>query len=414
MSSPELVPAAAPDAAPQYPSQRALRRWAGGLVRLSRGREVFVIERRIGSGARKKITLDVRTERDALAELALFERDPANYRTRKQQRQERASDAGGLRLDAATLEAFSTDARAKVARGELSESHVRHTLQPYLLAWAGALGGRELRTVTLAELRRILDGWTTAHHKRIVTLKAFTAWARERGKLDRKDDPTLDLAVPAATPRPVAARAFTAEKIEAFYSALRDYSFAPGYGDDAPEDAPRVAVSLQPVRDVFVLRARCGMHGTEIERLARGEGAIRVLENEGEIAATLVFPHKRGGEHVVSVDAQALAAARRLQVMGKAPDRVATGRAVARVVEQCPELAGFAFENLRHSFITLGASGRTVTARAGGVPLELLSQVAGHTSTSTTRRHYLGAHIPPMVVVPLRLANSDDPTPGAP
>ncbi|MCY1077403.1 site-specific integrase [Archangium lansingense] len=395
-------------APPQYPSQRQLRRWAGGLVRLSRGREVFVLERRIGSGARKKITLDVRTERDALAELALFERDPLAYRTRKQQRRERTADAGGLRLDPPTLAAFSADARAKVARGELSEGHVRHTLQPYLLAWAEALGRRELRTVTLGELRRILDGWPTAQHKRIVTLKAFTAWAREKGKLGRKDDPTLDLAVPAATPRPVAARAFTEEKIQAFYSALRNYSYAKP-GGNAPEEAPRCLVSLQSVRDVFVLRAKCGMHGTEIERLAEGKGTIRVLENEGEIAGTLVFPHKRGGEHVVSVDAQALAAAQRLQDMGKAPDRVATGRAVARVVEHHPELAGFALENLRHSFVTLGTSGRVVTARAGGVPLELLSQVAGHTSTTTTRRHYLGAHIPPMVVLPLQLANEDDP-----
>ncbi|WP_375765674.1 site-specific integrase [Archangium gephyra] len=379
-------------------------------MRIARGREVFVIERRIGSGARKKITLDVRTEREALAELALFERDPLAYRTKKQTRQERAADAGGLQLDAPTLEAFSADARAKVARGELSESHVRHTLQPYLLAWAEALGGRDLRTVTLSELHRVLDGWPTAEHKRIVTLKAFTAWARKKGKLDRKDDPTLDLAVPAATPRPVADRAYTVATLEAFYAALTSWYYAPGYRGDAvvgPNDL--VKVDLQPVRDVFVLRAKCGMHGTEIERLARGEGSIRVLENEGEIAGTLVFPHKKGGEHVVSVDAQALAAARRLQATGKAPDRVATGRAVARVVERHPELAGFAFQNLRHSFITLGASGRVVTARAGGVPLELLSQVAGHTSTTTTRRHYLGAHIPPMVVLPLRLANEGDP-----
>lgn len=113
---------------------------------------------------------------------------------------------------------------------------------------------------------------------------------------------------------------------------------------------------------------------------------------------------------MVSVDAQALAAAQRLQAAGRAPDRVATARAVARVVEQRPELAGFAFQALRHSFITLGAGGRIVTARGGGVPLEVLSQVAGHTSVSTTRRHYLGVHVPPMVVVPLRLVNTEDPT----
>lgn len=398
----------APDA-PKYESQKRGRPWPGGFVRLARGREVFVIERRIGNGARKKIALDVRTEREALAELALFERDPASYRTRKQQQQERASVAAGIRLDAETLTEFSEDARAKVERGELSEGHVRQTLQPYLRAWGAALGGRELRAVTLAELNAMLDGWPTARHKRIVALKAFTAWARKTGRLARKDDPTLDLAVPAATPRPVEARAFTAEKVAAFYSALRDYTFSPGHGDDAPEGAPRVTVDLQPIRDVFVIRAKCGMHGTEIERLARGEGTIRVIQNEGEIAGTLVFPHKRGGEHVVSVDAQALAAAQRLQAAGRAPDRVATSRAVARVIERNPELHGFALEKLRHTFITLGAAGRVVTARAGGVPVELLSQVAGHTSTATTRRHYLGAHVPPMVVLPLHLVNEDDP-----
>jgi integrase len=98
-----------------------------------------------------------------------------------------------------------------------------------------------------------------------------------------------------------------------------------------------------------------------------------------------------------------------LQAAGRAPDRVATSRAVARVIERNPELRGFALEKMRHTFITLGAAGRVVTARAGGVPVELLSQVAGHTSTATTRRHYLGAHVPPMVVLPLQLVNQDDP-----
>ncbi|MCP3137535.1 site-specific integrase [Pyxidicoccus xibeiensis] len=398
-------------APPEYPSQQRQRAWPGGFVRLSRGREVFVIERRAGSGKRYKIALDVRTEREALAELALFERDPAGYQTRKQQRRERAADTGGMRLDAAALGEFFTDARAKVARGELSVGYVRHALQPYLIAWAEALGGRELRAVSLAELNAILGRWTGAGPKRIVVLKAFTAWARSKGRLAQKDDPTLGLKVPPVTTRPMEARAFTASKVEAVYAALRNYTFAPGHGSDAPASAPRVTVDMQPVRDVFVLRAKCGMHGTEIDRLARGAGTVRVLTGQGEIAATLVFPHKRGGEHVVSVDAQALAAAQRLQARGKAPDPVTTSRAVARVIAEYPELDGFAFERLRHTFITLGAAGRVVTAKGGGVPLELLSQVAGHTSTATTRRHYLGTHVPPMVVLPLQLVNEDDPKP---
>lgn len=392
---------------PAYPSQKRLRKWPGGFVRLGRdGQEVFVIERGL-NGRPWKFTLDVRTEKQALAELALFERDPNAYQTRAQHRQEHGG--GGFRLDGDTLAAFRTTCQAAVERGQLTASHVNHTLRPYLLAWAKALKGQELRAVSLADLRRHLDDWPTATHKRIVALKALTAWARKTGKLARKDDPTLDLEVPPATPRPVADRGFTAEQLAAFYAALRDYEFAPGWGDDAPPEAPRTRVSLQPVRDVFVLRALTGMHHTEIERLARGEGRIRALEGEGEIAGTLIFPHKRGGEHVVSVGAQALAAARRLQAAGEAPNRVATSRAVARVVESHPELEGFAMERLRHTFVTLGAGGRVVTARGGGVPVELLGQVAGHTSTSTTRRHYLGAHIPPLVVLPLELRNEDDP-----
>ncbi|WP_426751572.1 hypothetical protein [Myxococcus sp. Y35] len=394
---------------PPYPSQKRVRTWEGGFVRLSRdGREVFVIERGI-NGRAWKVTLDAQTHRQALAELALFERDPEGYRTRAQQRRERAAaSAPGLRLDAAALAAFDADAKARVDAGELSPGYVRHTLQPYLRAWADALGGRELRTVTLAELRVTLAGWESARHKRVVALKAFTAWARSAGRLDQKDDPSLWLEVPKVTPRPVADRAFTAEQVATFYAALRDYTYAPGYGDDAPPEAPRLRVDLQPIRDVFLLRALCGMHGTEIERLARGEGRIRVLEGEGEIAAVLEFKHKNGGAHAVSIGCQALAAAQRLQAAGRAPDRVATSRAVARVIAARPELDGFSFERLRHTFVTLSANGgRLVTARAGGVSLDAISQVTGH-SIRTARRHYLGVHIPPMVVVPLVLVNADD------
>jgi len=396
----------------EYPSQQRGRKWAGGFVRnTGGGREVFVIER-TRAGRAWKITLDVNSEQEALAEFALFERDPAGYQTRTQQRQERAAITNGLRLDGATLDAFLNDARARVQAGELSAGHVRHTLHPYLMAWGEALGARDLRAVTLAELNVALDRWTTARHKRIVSLKAFTAWARKKGKLSRQDDPTLDLEVPLVTARPVAEREYSAEQVAACYAALRSWRYAPGYrGDRQPEDGELVTVDLQPVRDVFVLRALTGMHHTEIERLARGQGTIRVLKGEGEIAGTLAFPHKRGGEHVVSVGAQALGAAQRLQAAGKAPDRVAMGRAIARAVQAHPELAGFQLENLRHTFITLGAGGRVVTARTGGVPLEVLSQAAGHTSITTTRRHYLGQHIPPLVILPLQLTNPDDPSP---
>ncbi|MCK8502805.1 hypothetical protein [Myxococcus fulvus] len=359
-----------------------------------------------------KITLGVHTEREALAELALFERDPAGYRTRKELARERATRPRGLRLDATNVEAFLTNARLRAERGEISKGHVRHALEPYLFAWSSVLGSRELRSLSLADLSTALDGWATARPKRIVVLKAFTSWARDSGRLAAKDDPTLSLKVPPPRLRSMGERAFSVGQVQAAYAALTDYEFAPGYGDNAPPKARRVRVSLQSVRDVFVLRALHGMHGSEIARLARGEGTIRELPDQGEIAGTLSFPHKRRTEHVVSVGAQALAAAKRLQAKGRVPEPVTTANNIRRIVAENPALTGFKLERLRHTFITLGATGRVVTARGGGVPLELLSQIANHTSTATTKRHYLGTHIPPMVVLSVTLTNADDPHPG--
>ena len=288
------------------------------------------------------IALDVATEAEALVELALFIREPLAYQTARQQRAAKAEELAtkGARLDAESIGDFLAYCKGE----KLSDGYVKYTLAPYLREWALALGGKELRKVDgVRELRPILERWKTAGHKRVIALKAFTAWAREEaGKLARRDDPTLDLKVPSVKGRPMAERAFTAEQIEKFYAVLTDYSFANGYDELAhvPEDAPQKTIDLQPIRDVFVLRAKCGMHGTEIERLARGEGAIRVLEGAGEIVATLVFPHKNGGEHVVSVDAQALAAAQRLRALGKTPSRVTTGRAVRRIVTKHPGARG--------------------------------------------------------------------------
>jgi integrase len=411
--------------------------WPGGRIRqLDDGTLRWYIRKRLGAAGRKTIALEVECRcpdtlrafaenrtpscghhEAAMAEFSRFKLDPAAYRTKKQHAAEVLNRSGGAALDADTMEDFLTDAKERAAKGDLSNNYVAHELTPYLKAWALALGGKALGKVRLATLKAALRTWDTAQHKRVVAIKAFTAWLREEGKLDRSEDPTLDLKLPAVKVRPIAERAFTKQQVETFYKKLRDYEFAVGYSADAafvPEDAPKSTVSLQPVRDVFMLRAKAGLHGTEIERLAAGDGTIRVLKDEGEIAGTLVFPHKRGGEHVVSVDLQVLAAAQRLQAAGRAPDRVRLGRAVARIIEMNKGLEGFALENLRHTFITLGAGGRIVTPKAGGVPLEMLAQAAGHTSVRTTRRHYLGAHVPPMIVLPLELKNPDDPKLRAP
>lgn len=401
------------------PTPQWIDTWLGGRVRLSRGKPVWVIERRVGGGARRAVALDVDSEPAALRELAMFEADPVNYQTKRRRREEVARKS--VQLDVETLRGFEQHASERVERKELTDAYVKQSLAPYLGGWAVKLAGRDLRKVSLSDLRQVLKSWPTAQHKRIVALKAFTAWLRAEDRLKRAEDPTLDLVVPTAkSTRSLEERAYSADLIERFYAAMTNYSFPIGYreDDDVPPDAPKTFVDLQPIRDVFLLRAKTGMHGSEIDRLASGDGSIRLLKGHDPIAATLSFPHKKGGAHVVSIDAQTLAAAERLVASGTTPSRVTTGRAIARVItkneKEHPDFEGFALENLRHSFITLTAGATVVTPKGGGVPIELVAQLVGHTNTRTTRRHYLGVHVPPMAVLPLKLVNPDDPvTPGS-
>lgn len=389
-------------------------KWDGGRVKQNRrGQRVWVLEQQ-HLNRPYTMTLPVRSEAEALAELALFRRDRVAYvEARSRERAAAAAPPAGSRKGDASITADRVESFLTFLRAEKkSEGYVAY-VKTYLADWTEALDGRDLRDLTLADLRAALATWDAATHKRIVALKSYTAWLRREGELKRNEDPTLDLDVPAVkATRAVEDRSYTAKQIEQVYAALTNYSFAPGWGDDAPESAPRVTVDLQPVRDVFLLRALAGMHGSEIERLAKGEGVIRELKGYGKIAGTLFFPHKKGGGHVVSVGTKALAAAMRLQAAGSAPNRMLTCRAIRRVLDRDPKLQprNFRLENLRHSWITLTASGgELIQPKNAGVPLDVVAQIAGHTNTMTTRKHYLGVYIPPMAVVPLVLVNADDP-----
>src|SRR4051812_20916082 len=124
-----------------------LGKWQGGRVREARGKRVWVIERR-----GRTVTLRVASEGQALAELALFDSDPAGYRTRQERA---AASPGAVQLDGPTLKAFSDHC---IAQG-LSEDYRKHILKPYLADWAGAFGRRDLRAVSLRELNERLDVW---------------------------------------------------------------------------------------------------------------------------------------------------------------------------------------------------------------------------------------------------------------
>lgn len=351
-----------------------VRKWAGGRVRAVGEREVFVIERH-----RRVITLTATSEPEALAELALFLRDPGAYRTRSE-------DPGAVRLNADTLGPFLADC---VRRG-LTEEYRKTILRKYLQTWGKDLEGRDLRRVTLRDLSECLDSHATARKPRIIALKAFTAWLRETGRLAHAEDASLSLMVPPPrSKKTIEARGYSREVVEKVYAML----------------------TTQYVRDLFVLRAKLGMHHTEIDRLARGKGVLRRVDDPSGIVGTATFPHKVK-THVVSMDAQTFAAAERLQAAKRAPHGHTVEAQLDRIAKALELKHPLNEGELRHTFSTLATtSGVLVQPKGAGVPLDEVARVMGHTTPRTTQIYYLGARVPPMIRLPLKLYHPDDPIP---
>jgi len=375
------------------------RDWSGGRVRLARGREVFVIERAF-AGRRYAVTLDVRTESDALAELALFERDPANYRTRRQVAA--AEGTGSVCVDEATAAGFLAYL-VQHGRTERYRVDVRHSLAE----WAGALAGRDLRQVSTRELRGIISRrWEAGRKQRIAHLKSFCSWLREWDEgaaLTMQNDPSLGLKVPPSRPEKARrAKGYPIELVEQLYAA----------------------VWRQDVRDVLRLRACTGMHHTEIERIAADGGEVRRVEDASGIAGTVRFVHKSGNEHILSVDAASLAAVERIVAAGARPPSTRQsgpgGCPKAETAAQVFQRAAKRLDpanppklnpsELRHSFATWAEEvGSVIYPKGRGAPGELISAVMGHTEATTRKRFYSGVRVPPMICIPIRLHHPDDP-----
>jgi integrase len=127
------------------------------------------------------------------------------------------------------------------------------------------------------------------------------------------------------------------------------------------------------------------MHCSEVERLAAGQGGIRDLAEMGAIAGTITFRHKTGQPKIISLDAQALAAARRLQVRGSAPSRHTVMEAGLLAAKKHPGVIKIDFGALRHSFATwLLERGSVFHPKGTGLPIEMVAEALGHTSSRTT------------------------------
>jgi integrase len=372
------------------------------------GEKVHYLERMV-DGRRVSIALEM-GEKKAEGELALFNRDPATYLRERHERL--ASVLSGVVVDVATIDAFLSWLKA-----EGRSLAYRRNLHTYLSEWCERLDGADLRALSTAQLLAMLGKWDTGRKHRIIALKSLCSYLRtNRAILPTNADPTLALKVPPPRPeKATRAKGYEIAHVERIYAAI----------------------GAQDVRDVLCLRAKSGMHETEVERLAAGQGALVRVKDGGEIAGTATFVHKSGRVHIQSLDAQAFAAAQRVVAYGvrlRAEDR-ARGhsgrlrhidnarqhREIQRAAERLTALARAADPaaeavkviapgELRHSFVTWGRTvGRVVRVAAGGLPLALLAEVVGHQSTRTTSRYYDGTEIPPMVALPIHLVHPDDP-----
>ena len=378
-------------------------RWEGGRVKLDRyGKKVYVLEAK-RNGARYGITLDVQTGKEASAELALFNRAPAEYRAAASKR---VYVPGYVPSEGLCI---TPDLLAKYQADCLDESSAHHITKKwcnvnlyYLAKWMKALKGADLRKVSLLEYKELARSMKP-RRLHISALRAFTHWLRSEGLLESGQDASRDLEVPQAkTKREQGSVGYTMEHVEKVYAALKTYRHLKGSLVDA-----------QAARDVIALRALCGMHHTEVERLAKGWFKVKPLDGQGEIAGTVIFFHKKSAKtgltHPQSLGPVALAAALRLQARGSAPSenhvkKLATEAAVAAGGE--PMNLG----ELRHSFVTWSKTyGRVVKPVAGaGVSLEDIAAAIGHGSIKTTRI-YDDSHIPNLIVLPLKLENEEDP-----
>lgn len=325
------------------------RRWLGGYVRQSKAGPVFIIERMVG-GQHFHVSTRCRTERAALKELERFEAAPHAYRPGGVQRKTGAAVV-------LTAEMITEYFDWQVGVKKTTRDHAMDCAR-YLGQWSDVFGKRDLRTISLHDdIKPALDAWKTAKKTRVVALKGFTAWLRrEKGVLERRDDPTLDLQVPAIRPEKLSRKkAIPFEVVQATLPLL-------------PDD----------VRDLVVLLAATGLHVSEVRRFASGEGALHepspAQRKEG-VRATLSVRHKNGRLHVVALTSdEVLEAAQNIAITKKVPSHSTQWWALREAK------AEWNIGSLRHSVATW--------LHEAGWSLEAIAEQLGHRDPRTTADFY--------------------------
>lgn len=346
---------------------------------------MFVLEQ-IRGNKRYSIALPAKTEKLARVQFALFDQDPEAFRAER--RRPTKKQAPG--------ESEHAEFEQYLRKRKLSEQYIRDTLH-YLSQWEPLFKSKPVSRFTLVDLQDFLAPHAAAR-KLIVTLKSYTKYLRKRGLLKRAEDPTLDLAVPAAVPqKSVKQRAYAISHVEQLYRAV------------APVRRGHRTLDAQTIRDVLLVLSLTGLHYSELRRLCDGAdgGRVEPVEHEG-IAAVVRVWHKNGRVHAQSVDARTLAALERIRSRGRAPSASYIGAALDRTAD-ATRLSRIDLGSLRHSFATWAKQcGEVVRPASHGVSLELVAEVLGH-DPKTNRDFYQNA-TPVLLRIPIRLEHPDDPS----
>ncbi|HYO68860.1 MAG TPA: hypothetical protein VEU33_22535 [Archangium sp.] len=131
-------------------------RWDGGRTYVNKqGDTVWILEKQV-HGRLYTTRLAVGNEKDALAELALFRRDPAACVARAQEAKAAEETTPGnapVLLDLPTVERFLGYLKSQ-GRTERHRKNVLHSLAQ----WAEVLYGKDLRQLRLQEFKQALNG----------------------------------------------------------------------------------------------------------------------------------------------------------------------------------------------------------------------------------------------------------------
>lgn len=345
------------------------QRWPGGYIRQGLKGPVFVIERRV-YGQHFHISTRCHTLRAALVHLERFEMDPAGYDPRGEQ-------GGRLVMTADLILKYRDWQLARKVSKDWCDSVERH-----LDHWQIDLCGKDLRRLTLTDVKTALAKRGASLRNRAVAFKGFCHWLRsEQGLLEHNQDVSLNLRLPPQTPAKLdRARAVPQKHIDAVRPYLPEY-----------------------VRDCLDFLSVTGWHVAELRRFACGEGFLRLrLEHlEGpEVLAVAVVKHKSGRVHATVLrDQLAVDAAKRLLLKAHVPSNFVLGHhmhnACNKAVVDDDVVPFFGLGRLRHTVAT--------RAYEQGVPIEQVSRFLGHRTPVTTSDYYVDTPKAPEGIPVLKL-----------